>query len=60
MSEKTANSEVIKVIKDESGQILARVFEADGVLHVYRTTCCSIGTYFEILSYLNDLGYKAL
>ena len=60
MSERTASSEAIKVVKDENGVILARVFEANGVLHVYRTSCCSIGTYFKILSFLEEEGYRVI
>lgn len=60
MSAKTANSSTIRVVKDENGKVLARVFEVGGVLHVYRTPACSIGTYFCILSFLEELGYKVL
>jgi hypothetical protein len=54
------DSSTINVVKDETGKVLARVFMVNGVLHVYRTPCCTIGTYFQILSFLEEQGYKVL
>lgn len=48
----------MKIIKDEKGTPLAKVFEDGKRLRVFRTPQCSIGMYFLILSFLRDLGYE--
>lgn len=60
MSEKKENLVMVKVVKDESGKILAQVYALNGVARVYRAACCSIGTYFEVLSFLHEQGYEIL
>lgn len=60
MSEKEESLEMIKVVKDGDGKILAQVYVINGVARVYRAACCSIGTYFEILSFLQEQGYEVL
>lgn len=46
-------------VKDEKGRILATLFEIGGAVRVVRTAECSIGEFFYILTFLNDLGYNA-
>lgn len=61
MSVKTANDIINMngcIIRDENGGALARIEEKDGVLAVHKFTSCSLGTYFYILGYLRDLGFK--
>lgn len=61
MSVKTANDIINMdgcIIRDDKGGALARIEEKDGVLAVRKFTSCSLGTYFYILGYLRDLGFK--
>lgn len=46
-------------VKDESGRVLAYLYEVNGVLRVVRTPECSIGDYFRILTFLQEFGYNA-
>jgi len=45
------------IVKDEKGRVLATLYEVDGVIRVARTPLCSIGEFFLILTYLQDLGF---
>lgn len=61
MSVKTANDIMNMdgcIIRDEYGGALAKIEENGDVLVVHKFTACSLGTYFYILSYLRDLGFK--
>lgn len=46
------------IVRDENGYALAKIREVDGKLMVDKMTACSIGTYFYILSYLEELGFE--
>jgi len=46
------------LVKDESNRVLATVNQTGPVTYsIERAECCSIGTYFEILSFLREEGF---
>ena len=45
-------------IKDDSGNVIAEIFESGRCLTVIRKPPCSLGTYLYVLSYLRELGFE--
>lgn len=45
------------LVKDEHGNVLAKLVEEGDFVRVVRSSRCSIGTYFYILWYLSELGW---
>ena len=45
------------IIKDEGGDVLARVYFNGAKYQVFRHPACSIGTFFYIISYLEEQGF---
>lgn len=40
-------------------RLLARVVDYGAFCRAFREPCCSIGEYFAVLSFLNDMGFNA-
>ena len=45
------------IIKDASGNVLVRIYHNGCKYQVFRHPACTLGTYFEILLYLEDQGF---
>jgi len=48
------------IVRGDYGVELAHLREVDGAVEVIRTPECSLGMYFNILSYLIDLGFDVV
>lgn len=49
-----------RVVVDEKGTRLAKIFDYGKFVKVKMLPACSIGDYFCILTWLNDWGYNAI
>lgn len=45
------------VVKDERGEILARVYHNGEKYQVFRHPACTLGMFFRIISYLEEQGF---
>jgi hypothetical protein len=45
------------VIKDDNGNVLARVYYNGRKFQVFRHPACSLGTFFHIILFLEEQGY---
>lgn len=46
------------IIKDSNGNVLVRVYYNGYKYQVFRHPACTLGTFFQILSYLEDQGFE--